>query len=371
MLAFSCMKKKKIRLNRNGKILVGVVILLIAILVCSLIVQLFVGPVNKKDSKNYLVIMEQGDTYSSIANFLEEQGLIRSSLGYKIHIKLHPPKETLKAGKHYLRKSMTLNQIIEELGKPTQNTDVITITFKEGLNIRQIADIISHNTNYTREEVIDFMANPTYLDSLIKKYWFLTDEIKNPEIYYPLEGYLYPNTYEFNKGDSIADIIERMLEETAKQLEPYKSEFSKTNYTVHQVMTVASMSEIEAISESDREQVARVFYNRLDANMSLGSDVTTYYAAKINIGERDLYMSEINDVNAYNTRSASMAGKLPIGPICNPSITAIKTAINPAPSDYLYFVADKNRKVYFTKTDAEHNAIIEQLRSEGLWYEFN
>lgn len=364
------MKKKKVRLNRNGKILVGILAFLIVVLVCCLVFQLLMSPVNKKDSKNYVVIMEAGDTYSSIADFLEEQGLIRSSLGYKIHIKLHPPKETLKAGKHYLRKSMTLNQIVEELGKSPQNTNVMTITFKEGLNMRQVAEIISKNTTYSSEEVITFMSNSEYLDKLIQNYWFLTDEIKNPQIYYPLEGYLYPNTYEFDKGASIEDIVKVMLDETARQLEPYKDEFSKSSYTVHQIMTVASMSEIEAISESDREQVARVFYNRLNANMSLGSDVTTYYAARVNVGERDLYMSEINDANAYNTRSASMAGKLPVGPICNPSISAIKTAIAPAPSDYLYFVADKNRKVYFTKTDAEHNAIINQLRSEGLWYEF-
>lgn len=365
------MKKTKVKLNRNGKILVGVLLTLITILVCCLIVHLLTGPVNKKDSKNYLVVMENGDTYSSIANFLKEQGLIRSSFGYKVYIKLHPPKETLKAGNHYLRKSMSLSQIIKELGTSPENTNTMTITFKEGLNIRQIASIIEKNTTYTSDEVIAFINNPTYLDKLIKKYWFLTDEIKNPDIYYALEGYLYPNTYEFDKGVSLEDMIEVMLDEMEKQLEPYKKEFSKTNYTLHQVLTVASMSEIEAISESDREQVARVFYNRLDANMSLGSDVTTYYAAKVNVGERDLYVSELNDVNPYNTRSASMAGKLPVGPICNPSISAIKTAIAPAPSDYLYFVADKNRKVYFTKTDSEHAAIIEKLRNEGLWYEFN
>ena len=189
------MKKKKVRLNRNGKILVGILAFLVVVLVCCLVFQLLMSPVNKKDSKNYVVIMEAGDTYSSIADFLEEQGLIRSSLGYKIHIKLHPPKETLKAGKHYLRKSMTLNQIVEELGKSPQNTNVMTITFKEGLNMRQVAEIISKNTTYSSEEVITFMSNSEYLDKLIQNYWFLTDEIKNPQIYYPLEGYLYPNTY--------------------------------------------------------------------------------------------------------------------------------------------------------------------------------
>lgn len=365
------MNKKKRRLNRNGKILVGILSLLIIILVGCSIVGFMISPVNKKDSKNYPVIMNEGDTYSSIASFLKEQKIIRSALVYKVYIKLNPPKETLKAGKHYLRKSMTLKQMIKELGKSPANENTMTITFKEGLNIRQIADIIAKNTSYSSKEVINFMNDTTYLDKLIKTYWFLTSEIKNSEIYYPLEGYLYPNTYEFDKGASIEDIIEVMLKETEKQLDSYKKTLEKSSYTVHQIMTIASMSEIEAISEEDREQVARVFYNRLASGMSLGSDVTTYYAAKINVGERDLYVSELNDDNAYNTRSETMAGKLPVGPICNPSITAIKTAINPKISDNLYFVADKNRKVYFTKTEVEHNAIINQLREEGLWYEFD
>ena len=110
--------------------------------------------------------------------------------------------------------------------------------------------------------------------------------------------------------------------------------------------------------------------NRIKNNMALGSDVTTYYASKIELGERDLYMSEINSDNPYNTRSAKNAGKLPVGPICNPSKGAIEAAINYTPNDYLYFVADKNMKVYFTKTDAEHNKKIQELKNQGLWFEY-
>ena len=104
--------------------------------------------------------------------------------------------------------------------------------------------------------------------------------------------------------------------------------------------------------------------------MALGSDVTTYYASKIELGERDLYVSEINSDNPYNTRSAKNAGKLPVGPICNPSKSAIEATINYTQNDYLYFVADKNMKVYFTKTDAEHNKKIQELKKQGLWFEY-
>lgn len=103
--------------------------------------------------------------------------------------------------------------------------------------------------------------------------------------------------------------------------------------------------------------------------MSLGSDVTTYYAAKIDMGERDLYKSEISDCNDYNTRCATFK-TLPIGPISNPSISAIKAVVEPIVSDYYYFVADKDKKVYFSKTSSEQNNIIAKLKKEGKWYEY-
>ena len=104
--------------------------------------------------------------------------------------------------------------------------------------------------------------------------------------------------------------------------------------------------------------------------MSLGSDVTTYYGAKVEMSERDLYASEINAINDYNTRPAAMAGKLPVGPISNVSEASIKAVLYPIESDYLYFVADKYGTVHFTKTYAEHLAIINKLKSEGAWIEW-
>ena len=105
--------------------------------------------------------------------------------------------------------------------------------------------------------------------------------------------------------------------------------------------------------------------------MSLGSDVTAYYAFKVDMGERDLYAKELNTENPYNTRGPNMEGKLPVGPICSPSREAINAAINYTDTDNLYFVADKNKKVYFTKTYEEHTNLIKQLKSDGLWYEYN
>lgn len=101
-----------------------------------------------------------------------------------------------------------------------------------------------------------------------------------------------------------------------------------------------------------------------------GSDVTTYYAAKVDIGERDLYQKELDEENPYNTRGPNMEGKLPIGPISSVSKSSIEAALNPSDTDYLFFVADKNGQVHFTKTVSEHNRKINELREKGEWLEY-
>ena len=131
---------------------------------------------------------------------------------------------------------------------------------------------------------------------------------------------------------------------------------------------MASIVELEGANSDDRKGVAGVFYNRLQNDWALGSDVTTYYAEQIEMSDRDLYQAELDEVNDYNTRPAAMAGKLPVGPICNPGVESLKAAIDPEEHDYFFFVADKYKKTYFTKTNNEHIAIINKLKREGLWY---
>ena len=159
-----------------------------------------------------------------------------------------------------------------------------------------------------------------------------------------------------------------MLNETEEKLTMYKDKINESDYTFHQLLTLASIVELEGVSDSDRSMVAGVFYNRLKINMNLGSDVTTYYDAKVRLNERDLYTKELQTNNGYNTRSSDMMGKLPIGPICNPSIESINAVLYPEESDYYYFVADKNKNTYFTKTLTEHTTKINELKEAGLWY---
>ncbi len=361
------MAKKKRRLKKSVKISFFFMI----VFCCSVGILLFeyhhgLSAVDS-NGKQVEITIEAGDSYSSLGHFLKEQKLIRSKLFYKLYIKTHTLKG-LEPGTYMLSQQMNVKEILSTLSKGERVIQVVT--FREGLNMRQMAQVVEKELNIKANDFIQAASNTSNLNEWIKKYWFLTEDIKNPMIYYPLEGYLFPDTYHIEKNASPKEILDKLLDNTNEKLKKYQDSFKKSSYSIHQVMTMASMVELEAVSAQDREQVARVFYNRLDRGMSLGSDVTTYYGAKINMGDRDLYQSELIEANAYNTRSTKMAGKLPVGPICNPSLTSIKVSIDPVTHSYLYFVADKNRKVYFNTNDRGHQQTIASLKRQGLWLEW-
>ncbi len=317
--------------------------------------------------------VEEGQTYNQIIAKLKEKNLIRNETAMKIYSKLNWTP-VVKAGPYALDSSWNVEKIIDTLNAgPDSTLTSISVTFLEGKNMRWIAKQIADKTNNTEDDVYAKLKDEEYLNKIINKYWFLTDEIKNQDIYYSLEGYLFPDTYQLDSKDaSVEDIFGMMLDQMEKKLEKYKSAIQgQTKYSVHYILTMASIVEAEASNASDRAGVAGVFYNRLSKNMTLGSDVTTYYGIKVDMSERDLKVSELKAINAYNTRSADMAGKLPVSPICSVSTESIEAAINPTSTDNLFFVADKNGKVYYAKTDAEHQANIKKLKDSGNWYTYD
>ena len=246
----------------------------------------------------------------------------------------------------------------------------ITITFVEGKRLSYFIEQISKNFNYTNEEIHDKLNDRNYLESLINKYWFLSDKIFNEDIYEPLEGYLYPETYNFSKNVTIEEIIKTMLDQSDKVFSKYKSLIDESSYSINELVTLASIVESEGIYVSDRKNIAGVFYNRLDTGMPLGSDVTTYYAFKEELGTRDLTKKEINTYNPYNTRGPKMEGKLPVGAISNFSLSSFEAVLEPIDNDYYYFVADNTGKTHFTKNYTEHQKIIKELKNAGKWITF-
>lgn len=355
--------------------LVIVVLIIAGIIGVGVFYNTGLSPLEKSsgdaDKKIIRVEIKEGMGISQIANLLEKEGIIRSANLMKIYSKLNNVKG-LQAGKYDLSPEDDTKTIIAHIVDGKIADDSVKITFIEGKNIRYIAKLIAEKTTNTEEDVFKLLENENYIDSLIEKYWFITDEIKQKEIYYPLEGYLLPDTYAFKSEDiSVKDIFSVILDFTEKFLNKYKDEIENNNLTVHQILTMASLAELEGKSLEDRKEIIGVFFNRLDIGMPLGSDVSTYYAFKVDMGDRDLTVKELNTENPYNTRGPGMSGKIPIGPICNPSKTAIEAALDYKQTDAYYFVADKNGKVYFTKNNDEHIRMINKLKKEGLWYTYD
>ena len=360
-------KRRKKKASLGSKIFLFIILILIigSCVFCFINTQ----PMTNKKSEVTFTI-EEGSSIRNIATTLKDNNVIRSEYFFLLYAKVNKISD-IKAGDYVIDKNLTLKQITKILQKGS-NVDKkeITITFKEGKNMRYIARIIDENTINSSQDVFDLLKDQAYLNEIINQYWFLDQSILNEAIYYPLEGYLAPDTYNFEANASVKDIFKKMLDQTDKVLTNNKENLEKNKYNIFQIITLASMVESEGVTLEDRKNIAGVFINRLNRGMALGSDVTTYYASKIDLGERDLYKSEINSNNPYNTRSAANAGKLPVGPICNPSKESIEAVINYTSNNYLYFVADKNMKVYFNETDAGHNKTIKELKSKGLWFEY-
>jgi len=354
------MKKYKV-------IIIILTILLVGILLVGGLYNYELSPVSRKSEK-VVVEIKEGSIYS-IGDTLYKEGLIRNTLIYKIYVKVNKINN-LKASVYEFDKNMRLSEIISlmESGN-SYNPDEIRITFKEGLNVRKIATLIDEETNNSYDDVINLMDNSEYIDSLIEKYWFLTDSIKNSKIYYPLEGYLFPNTYAFrNKDVSVKEIIEVMLDETGKKLDKYRDKIDSSELSIHEIMTLASIVELEGASADDRASVAGVFYNRIKDGWSLGSDITTYYYLKIDDfkeslnGNPNLYTCDY----AYNTRCNAYIG-LPVGPVSNPGMESLEATINYTVHNYYYFVADCKGKTYLNKDSNGHYNTIQRLQNEGNW----
>lgn len=323
-----------------------------------------ISPVDSSSNANIEVVIPEGMSTDNIAKTLYDKDLIKSELFFKIYLRLNNVG-SLKASTYLLTKSMNLEEIVNALEIGSGSKDTVKLTFKEGETISDFALLIASNTNITSEEFISATRDTTLLNSLINDYWFLTDSILNEDIYYPLEGYLFPNTYLFDKNNLTSEIIIRtLLDEEEEKLSPYKNTLE--NKDIHSIITLASIAELEGVKDEDRRLIISVFNNRLEQGMNLGSDVTTYYAFNEEM-DSDLTSEMFNTYNPYNTRSSEMAGRLPVGPICNPSLSSISSAINPETSDYLYFVADKNRNVYFTKSANEHEEKVQELKENGDW----
>lgn len=356
-------------MRRKAKPLFFILIAIIFVILIGVISlctwNYFKSPVNKNDSKEITITIPKGAGTIQIANILKEKELIKNVTFFKVYVKINKVSN-FKASTYSLKKSMTLEEIIDCLVKGNNyNPDAIKLTFGEGNRVTDYIGIITKNTTNTQEEVENTFKNKTYLKELITKYWFLTDDILSSDIYYPLEGYLFPDTYYFaNKEVSVKTIIETMLNEMDKNLTPYKESITKSSLSVHEILTLASVIEKEGKTK-DFKNISSVFHNRLSQGMKLQSCATSYYGMGLDFSDVGIATYEMmNNQNPYNTYIVS---GLPIGPISMPGLNSIDAAINPTETKNLFFISDNEGNTYFFETATEHSRKKDELIKNGKW----
>ncbi len=346
--------RKKRHLTGFAKgLIVLVVALIVGLISFTFMNHLMNPPTEEVDltGQTVTITIPEGAGTEEIAKILKENKLISSVFGFKMTSKLEGFDGTYKQGTYEVDTGLTKRQIMELLqsGKVAAN---LKITIPEGYNVQQIAAKVAETEICTAEEFISECNNGTF------DYDFLKDL---PDREYKLEGYLFPDTYFLHESMTAHDIINAMLARFDKMYtKEYQKAVEESEYSLDEIVTIASMIEKEIKVADERPKAAGVIYNRLKENMSLGIDATVLYAVGKNAGE--LTQDDLNIDSPYNTRKNQ---GLPLGPISNPGESSFKAALYPEDNNYLYYVveaAGKDNHVYcetydeFLAAKAAYNA---------------
>ena len=319
--------------------------------------------------------IKTNQTIGDIAENLKKAGLIRSDFAFKTYLKLSSKSAKIKAGVYSLRANLSAKEIVEQMEKGVASSEVFNLTVLPGETLKEIKQKLI-KLGYLSEQ-IDTALLKKYDSPVLKGLYDNEGKLTNPAqaANVSLEGYLYGETYQFYKGETVEHIFETMINQlnsvvVANHIE---EKFQKRGFSLREGLILASIIQKEAHSE-DMPGVSMVFQNRLKVGMTLGSDVTATYAADLVNPNRDrndpnnnLHVLETD--NLYNTR---MHTGLTPGPICSPGITAILAVAEPDENkrSMRYFLTGDDGKMYYSVTDTEHTQKIrdycQKLCSVGL-----
>jgi UPF0755 protein len=297
-------------------------------------------------------VISENETPSSVADNLHSAGLIRSSTYFKLKMRLSNADSKLEAGRFTLHKGMSVDQIINALTS-AEAVQTVTIRFQEGWRTEQYAEaLVQAGLIQTPDQFTNAIQNGSWDND------FLASRPSNTT----LEGFLFPDTYQFRADATPDDIINTMLQDFQTRVpaaDQAKAQALGLNF--YQVLTIASIVEREAAVPAERPIIASVYYNRIKQTMPLQADPTVQYA----VGKSGDWWPQISpsDLDAQSPYNTYQSPGLPPGPICNPSLASIEAALNPATTDYLYFVAkgDGSGEHLFAKTYAEQQANIQKV----------
>jgi UPF0755 protein len=279
-----------------------------------------------------------------VARALERAGVIRSPLGFVLVSALRGSARSLKPGEYEIPQNATTLIILSllEAGKVRKHA----VVFLEGATVQQLARLLDAEHLTSADEILRLSRDPGFLRSL---------GIQAES----LEGYLFPDTYQFIKGMALEEMLARMVERLREQVTPdILARAEARGLTFHQLLTLASIIEKEAVAPQERRLISAVFWNRLRRGMPLQADPTVQYA--VGKERRALTRGDLQANSPFNTYR--FAG-LPPGPIASPGKPAILAALDPAQVKYLYFVSTgDDRRHHFSTTLEEHNSAVARYR---------
>ena len=313
---------------------------------------------NQGDTQQEIII-SNGMGLNDISKMLKDEGIINQSSTFTLYAKLRNRDGIFQAGEYFLKPHMGYDQIILALRSVNVIKEEVTITFYEGMSATEIANLLEKKEVCDAEEFLSAVNSATF------GYEFEDMLPENDLRFRKLEGYLFPDTYNFFVGENVNSVIKKFLNNFNNKVFPeLYEEIQDSGMTLDEAVTLASIIQEEASHKDHMYDVSSVFHNRID-NPSAGlprlqSDVTIFYVEKSikpyqTHSTQDMY-------DAYNTYECK---GLPVGPICSPGLEAIKAAVNPSDTNYYFFVTDVNGKYYYSKTLNEHDRNVRLASSVG------
>ncbi|MBP1999033.1 UPF0755 protein [Paenibacillus shirakamiensis] len=295
--------------------------------------------------------LDKGLGTASIADRLEQEGVIKNGLLFKVYLKVKSQGSHFQAGVYEMNPGITYDQIIDKLNHgDIVKAAMMKFTIPEGYTIKQITEKLSQEHDVDSAKFLALAKNPEGINSPLLK------EIPaDNKRLYRLEGLLFPETYDMKKGSTEAEIITRMLNETQSQLDSipdFKAKLETSHKSLNELLTAASLIEREVVADPERSRVASVIDNRLKDGMKLEIDATVQYL--LGKPKERLVNSDLRKIdNPYNTY---IYKGLPPGPIASPSLKSIEAVLNPEITAYKFYVTKKDgsQEHLFAKTYAEH-----------------
>ena len=372
--------------RRAGRIARNIIVLLILILSLAgffgyRYVSDAVGAKDVKSTKFISVEIPENSGNSYIGQLLELAGVIKSGKVFNYYTKFKNISN-LKSGYYNLQPSMTMDEIIEALQKKgsdkPQEPSLGTVLVKEGYTIEQIAKAVEVNssakkgkhssTGLKAKDFLKLMKDDVFLTKMKAKYPTLLANLpKDTDAKYVLEGYLFPATYNIHDDTTVESLAEEMLSTMDTYLSPYYATISSSDHNVNEILTLASLVEKEGATDDDRKNIASVFYNRLDSDIALQSNIAVLYALGKLGQETTLKEDATIDTNIDSLYNDYVHKGLMPGPVDSPSLSAIEAVINPSSTKYMYFVADVSTgNVYFAESYEEHQHNVETYINSKL-----